>query len=127
MHPLSIEPVSAWLFEDNGIEILGRRFARILAATIWHKVVPMGNEIFFFFFFILSQPLDVLVTAYDKYPAIENRSNAGNFFFFFEMIRRNVNALNTTEENIYVSFNLMLISFSIRDNFEYFWTIFRKK
>lgn len=42
----------------------------------------MGNEIFFFFFFILSQPLDVLVTAYDKYPAIENRSNAGNFFFF---------------------------------------------
>lgn len=78
----------------------------------------MGNEIFFFFF-ILSQPLDVLVTAYDKYPAIENRSNTGNFFFF-EMIRRNVNALNTTEENIYVSFNLMLISFSIRDNFEYF-------
>lgn len=67
----------------------------------------MGNEIFFFFFFILSQPLDVLVTAYDKYPAIENRSNAGNFFFFFEMIRRNVNVKYYGREYIrIVQFNV---------------------
>lgn len=80
----------------------------------------MGNEIFFFFFFLSYRNHSTFLLPLMTNIRLSRIVRTQEIFFFFEMIRRNVNALNTTEENIYVSFNLMLIFFSIRDNFEYF-------